>query len=159
MSGDDELDPDFADDDDAIETSPPHSTASADEPPRLRYASVYEFVGEHLTDLYRRDVSGDRMRWCPWWWAHAEAVSRLEAMWRAWEHLRLDGSTGMSVWWRDHADPAMHALLDPQGPFDGCSAADGHRPRLDRLPSEPLPDMLADWLMSDPACRTAHPPT
>ncbi|MGV0111135.1 DUF4913 domain-containing protein [Arthrobacter sp. CP30] len=32
------------------------------------------------------------------------AVSRLNALWRAWETLRLDPGTGMSDWWRIHAD-------------------------------------------------------
>jgi len=46
-------------------------------------------------------------------------LQRLEALWRAWEHLRQDPALGMSVWWRDHADPHMAALLDPDGPFAG----------------------------------------
>lgn len=28
----------------------------------------------------------------------------MEALWRAWEHLRLDGATGISVWFKDHAE-------------------------------------------------------
>lgn len=35
----------------------------------------------------------------------------MEALWRAWEHLRLDGATGISVWWKDHADHHMSVLL------------------------------------------------
>jgi hypothetical protein len=41
----------------------------------------------------------------------------VEALWRAWEHLRLDGATGISVWWSDHADHHMNMLLNPDGPF------------------------------------------
>jgi hypothetical protein len=33
--------------------------------------------------------------------------------------LRLDGSTGMSVWWRDHADHHMGVLLSADGLFKG----------------------------------------
>lgn len=56
----------------------------------------------------------------------AEAVSRIEALWTAWEHLRLDGATGISVWWGDHADHHMRVFLDPQGPFYNCDKV-GHR--------------------------------
>lgn len=27
----------------------------------------------------------------------------------------------MSVWWRDHADHHMTQILDPDGPFKGCT--------------------------------------
>ncbi len=51
------------------------------------------------------------------WWMHPEAVARLDALWRAWEHLGNDPATGMSVWWRDHADHHMGVLMSPDGPF------------------------------------------
>jgi hypothetical protein len=67
--------------------------------------------------------------WCPEWWRHAEAISRLEALWRVCEHLRLDPATGMSVWFRDHADHHMAVLLDSEGPFKRCSVDKGHSER------------------------------
>jgi hypothetical protein len=42
------------------------------------------------------------------------------------EHLRLDGATGMSMWWPDHADHHMRILMDPQGPFHNCGKS-AHR--------------------------------
>ncbi|WP_239648115.1 DUF4913 domain-containing protein [Nocardiopsis ganjiahuensis] len=68
--------------------------------------------------IHRRKVGprGSR-RWAAEWWCSAEAISRLESLWRSWEHLRLDPATGMSVWWRDHADHHMQILFDPEGPF------------------------------------------
>lgn len=77
--------------------------------------------------------------WCPQWWKHAEAISRLEALWRAWEFLRLDGTTGMGVWWRDNTDHHMSVLLSTDGPFKGCTPDDGHRPKLAPLPCEQPP--------------------
>lgn len=59
---------------------------------------------------------------------------RLEALWRSWEHLRKDPATGMSVWWRDHADHHTAAPLDPDGVFAG---ADGDENTCKR--GEPLP--------------------
>ncbi|GAB2705851.1 hypothetical protein BKA24_000524 [Microbacterium marinum] len=105
-----------------------------DEPtPELVYGSVDEFVREYLRHMYTRPVGpgNARYRWAADWWRYPEAVARLEGLWRSWEHLRLDPATGASVWWRDHADPHMHLLLSPDGPFakskDACE------------PGEPLP--------------------
>jgi len=108
------------------------------EPPQLVYGSVAQFVREKIAPTYRREVTeGYSRHWCPEWWRHGEAISRLEALWRAWEHLRLDPSTGMSVWWRDHADHHMEKLFDPEGPFKACSVRDGHHRSDNGVP--PLP--------------------
>jgi len=108
--------------------------------PELFYANVAEFVGEKLAPTYRRHVNpGGGITWCPQWWKHAEAIGRLEALWRAWEFLRLEGATGMSVWWRDHADHHMSVLLSADGPFKGCSPDDGHKSKLPPLPCEEPP--------------------
>ncbi|NTW41328.1 MAG: DUF4913 domain-containing protein [Cellulomonadaceae bacterium] len=85
--------------------------------PQLYFGSVDEFVREYLRNVYRRRIDGRHRVWAGEWWRYDEAVIRLEALWRAWEHLRLDPATGMSVWWRDHADHHMTVLMDPDGPF------------------------------------------
>ncbi|WP_308221545.1 DUF4913 domain-containing protein [Microbacterium kunmingense] len=89
----------------------------ADEEPTLYYGSLDEFVREYLVKNYRRRVDGERAVWAADWWNYPEATIRLDALWRAWEHLRLDPATGASVWLRDHADHHMSVLLDPHGPF------------------------------------------
>jgi hypothetical protein len=89
-------------------------------PPELVYGSAEEFLHEQLLPTYVRDVDGRAAKWCLEWYFHPEALSRVEALWRAWEHLRLDGATGISVWWKDHADHHMSMLLDPRGPFYKC---------------------------------------
>jgi len=89
--------------------------------PKLYFASVEIFVGKYLLDMYRRPVSSTGTTWCPEWWLHPEARLRLETMWRAWEHLRLEAATGMSVWLREHADYHMAVLLSSDGPFKGCT--------------------------------------
>lgn len=110
--------------------------AETTEEPRLFYASVDEFVGEFLIHAYRRRINGRDRVWATEWWRHEEAIMRLEALWRAWEHLRLEPALGMSVWWRDHADPHMTALMSPDGPFGGEGASD---PRNINRAGEPLP--------------------
>ncbi|MEJ7894180.1 MAG: DUF4913 domain-containing protein [Solirubrobacteraceae bacterium] len=115
--------------------------AGVDDPPELYYPDVVAFVREQLVPMYRRPLGGQGVTWCPQWWRHAEAIARLEALWRAWEHLRLDPATGMSVWFRDHADHHMPVLLSADGPFKGCKP-DKHGERLDPLPLDPPPDGL-----------------
>ena len=108
------------------------------DPPGLYYLTLDEWVHEWLFPVYRRSVRGHDRVWCPQWWKHAEAVARLEALWRAWEHLRQDPATGLSVWFRDHADHHMTVLLDADGPFKGCDGNHGEHP-LEELPHEPPP--------------------
>ncbi|MFE1103258.1 DUF4913 domain-containing protein [Nocardiopsis alba] len=108
--------------------------------PELYYGSVDEFVREVILPMYRRKVgSRGSRRWSAQWWRDAEAIARLEALWRAWENLRLDGATGMSTWWRDHADYHMNILFDPEGPFG--RSEDENKPGAP-LPYDPPPPGL-----------------
>lgn len=106
---------------DETATAPVDDPTGADEP-TLYYGSVDEFLREYLRTAYRRAINGRNRVWAARWWEYPEAVIRLEALWRAWEHLRRDPTTGMSVWWRDHADHHMPVLMDPDGPFAGAKA-------------------------------------
>ena len=109
------------------------------DPPGLYYLTLAEWVAEWLVPVYRRSILGHDRVWCPQWWRHAEAVARLESLWRAWEHLRQDPAIGLSVWFRDHADHHMAVLLDADGPFKGCDGRHSEHP-LDELPHDPPPD-------------------
>lgn len=112
-------------------------------PPQLYYPTLDVFVRELLAPTYRRSIDGRNRSWCKQWWRHAEAIARLEALWRAWEHLRLDPATGVSVWFRDHADHHMTVLLDSDvGPFKYCNSDNGHSPRLEPLPVDAPPEGL-----------------
>ncbi|MFJ8628538.1 DUF4913 domain-containing protein [Kitasatospora sp. NPDC093550] len=115
-------------------------------PPEPVFGTVEEFVVDYLAPMVARRLNGVTLTWCPDWWLHAEAISRLNAMWRAWENLRLDPALGMSTWWIHHADPQLHVLMDPDnGPFSACSPIEGHSEH----PPQPLPTNPADprmWL-------------
>jgi len=126
-------------DDAAREALHASSDAGVDEPAQLYYTDLLTFVREYLSPMYRRSLSGQGATWCPEWWKHAEGITRLEALWRAWEYLRLDAHTGMSVWLRDHADHHMAVLLSTDGPFKGCKP-DAHGERLKPLPLIAPPD-------------------
>ena len=79
------------DDYDGIQAQPrePEPTEPPAEEPTLYYGSVDEFVREYLRHVYRRAINGRSRVWAARWWEYDEAVIRLEALWRAWEHLRL----------------------------------------------------------------------
>lgn len=111
----------------AAAAEPASFTADEPELQPLAYPNLLAWVEGLLSPMYRRQVDGRATTWCPEWWNHAEAITRLEAIWRAWEHLRLDPATGISVWFTMHADPNMAVLLDPAGPFAGCTPVRGHR--------------------------------
>jgi hypothetical protein len=101
----------------------------------LHFPHLGAFVADWLVEAYARKL-GHAYVWCPEWYQHLEAMSRLDALWRAWEALRHDGDLGMSVWWRDHADHHMRQLLDPDGPFSGCRREHTEYP----VPALPLID-------------------
>lgn len=118
--------------------------ASADPTPTTYYSSLIEWYEDFFKHVYRRNFSASHLTWCDQWWRHPEAVSRLDALWRAWEHLRLEPGLGMSVWWRDHVDPHMAALTSPDGCLKGCQPTAEpepgvHNPRVTLLPSAPPP--------------------
>jgi hypothetical protein len=121
---------------DAVKAAAAEITPAA---PELFYPTLEAFIEDYLVLVYRRALSGPSVTWCPEWWRHAEAIIRLDALWRAWETLRLEPGTGMSVWLRDHADHHMPILLDADGPFKGCEpGAHSARP-LAPLPFTPPP--------------------
>ncbi|MEU5408355.1 DUF4913 domain-containing protein [Nocardia asteroides] len=97
---------------------------------RPTYTDVSEWVADYFVRLVGDAVGyrpGEQVYWCREWWRHPGAVVRLDALWRAWEDLRLSGGAGISVWFLDHADPHVHVLLSASGPFGLCSIEGGHR--------------------------------
>jgi hypothetical protein len=128
-------------------------TSSDDEPEpeaELVFGSTAQWVEEFLVPMYRREITtnGSHDTWCPEWWRHAEAIIRFEALWRAWEHLRLDGKTGMSVFMKDHLDHHLPILLNGKGPFDGCTIERGHAKAPDGIKAfptiSPPPELFPD---------------
>ncbi|WP_338481326.1 DUF4913 domain-containing protein [Rhodococcus sp. DN22] len=57
-------------------------------------------------------------------------------------HAHLDAKTGMSVWWRDHADHHMEKLFAGASPFKACSVHRGHKTSVQPLPTDKAPDAL-----------------
>jgi hypothetical protein len=105
-------------------------------PPQPVYRSAEEWVTSHFLPMFRRPLGGE-FRWCAQWWRHAEAITRLTALWHSWEALRLQPGTGMATWLRDHLDHQLPVLLGRAGPFAMCSEDEHIEPRQARSRQPP----------------------
>lgn len=95
--------------------------AEADaEVPKPAYRSLETWVDEYFTVVFARPVGGE-IRWCSQWGEHPEALTRLEALWRAWETLRLDPNLGIATWLTNYLDPQLVALTSRAGTFAQCT--------------------------------------
>ncbi len=81
-----------------------------------RHAQQLDDLEQAVADL--RTASAAAGTWCASWWDHHVALVRLEAVWRAWEALRLEAATGIARWLRDVADP--DGRLRDRGPLRTC---------------------------------------
>ena len=129
----------------------PAPAADTDEPPEPVYPSVEHWVTWHFLPMYRRPLGGE-FRWCPQWWRHAEAITRLTALWQSWEAMRLQPGTGTASWLRDHLDHQLPILLGRSGPFAQCSQDEHVEPRI-AAADQPPPGW---WETGDDA-RIMHP--
>src|SRR6266487_3193209 len=87
--------------------------------------------------LIRLRPLGGEYRWCLQWWQHAEAITRLTALWHSWEALRLEPGIGMATGLRDHLDHHLTVLLGRGGPFAQCSEDEHIEPREARAQNAP----------------------
>lgn len=85
--------------------------------PKLEYPNVGAWVDDWLLPRFRRELGGSKRRWDPQWWRYEESGGALEALWQAWEHLRLQPGTGIAVFYRDYFYPLMDQITAPDGPF------------------------------------------
>jgi hypothetical protein len=89
----------------ALDGAPPPASAEAadgsafdadtKEAPEPVYTAVEDWVTGYFLPMFRRTLGGE-FRWCAQWWRHSEAISRLGALWHAWEVLRLPPGTGIT---------------------------------------------------------------
>jgi Domain of unknown function (DUF4913) len=103
------------------------------------YAALEDWLTGYFLPMFRRTLGGE-YRWCHQWWQHGEAISRLTALWHAWEVLRLQPGTGIATWYRDHLDHQLPILMGARGPFYQCSETTHREPH--QADTTPAPD---DW--------------
>jgi len=142
--------------DEQVTPDPAPAASNAALEPRLFFGSVDEFVRERLRYTYARRVGPQGPnRWSAKWWKSPEAISRLDALWRSWEALRLQPTFGMSVWWRDHADHHMRMLMSPKE-FSQTPATP--TPKANRFPTLPHQPACSSTCASRPADLMSHRP-
>ncbi len=125
----------------------PQPAPDQDEAPDPVYGSVQDWVDRHFLLMYRRPLGGE-YRWCAQWWRHAEAITRLTALWQSWEAMRLQPGTGMISWLRDCLDHQIPVLLGRGGPFAACSEDEHIDPRAAQ--ADPPPSGWWDTGSDDP---------
>lgn len=113
----------------------PRASQGPQTAPEPDYPDLETWVAEWFAPIFGRRLGATH--WCTVWWQHDEAVFRLEALWRSWETLRLDGGMGMAIWIRDHLDNGRRELQGPEGPFQACDGTDHNPPPA--LPVTPTP--------------------
>lgn len=84
------------------------------------FASLDAFIEGYVLPNWRHRPS--QGKWCAVWWQHSEAIARLEAVWEAFEVMRLEPAPALSTWWRDHLEVHMRSLTVEDGTFGGCTA-------------------------------------
>jgi len=96
-------------------------------PTPFDFVSLYTWVHIHVATITERKVSkgssesGTAVRWCTRWYEHDDAVTRLEALRRAWEEHVVQPGAAMSSWYLHHFDPHIGVLTSAGGPFWQCS--------------------------------------
>lgn len=124
---------DAADSSAADDALPPVEEAGQELRP-LCYESVDSWVEGWLQPFWRRRQG----RWCRQWWAHAEALSRLSALWQTWELTRWESGRDMAIFYRDYVDRTMYELTAQNGTFEKCDWR--------KHQHEPLPGFESDLM-------------
>jgi len=112
----------LAEGDDGFNPDDPED-AQPDKPWHVQLAA---WVQEHFAtvEFY---TDAQKIRWCPTWWEHPEAVERLKALWLAYRMIEVsDDLAAVSEWWLNHWDAHRVILFHDKGPFRNCDAERGH---------------------------------
>lgn len=84
------------------------------------YPDLRSWVDGWLIPNTERDI-GTRQRWCTQWPHHPEAVWRLTALWQDYERTWAKPDSGVTMFARNSLAHHLGELLNPTGPFSGCS--------------------------------------
>lgn len=108
----------------------------AEQPHPPLYPSLEVWVSGYFAPMFLHRVPGNpRVRWCPRWWDHAEAIARLTVLWNGWEAARWEPAAKPG-WWLD-LDHHLPILLGLDGPFRNCRHTEGTRPGKHEPPTAP----------------------
>lgn len=92
------------------------------------YPDLRSWVDGWLVTHIERDIA-TKMRWCPWWHEHPEAVWRLTALWQDFDRAWTDPRSGVTGYSRNSLAHHLDQLLSAAGPFSACSPQRHEPPR------------------------------
>ncbi len=108
------------------------------------YPNVQTWVEHYFTRMFLHRVPDNpRVRWCPQWWQHAEAIARLTILWNTWEAARWQPSA-KPAWWLD-CDHHLPLLLGLDGPLRNCRTNQGDRDGRHQPEEAPVLDIAPPW--------------
>ena len=92
--------------------------------PRRRYANVYDFFDDYLSNAYEVSDYSQLKNWKKNWWEYPSVVFRITAMWKAYEYLVLsDPARADELFLRTIGDHHMRLLLSDESPMAGNGAS------------------------------------
>lgn len=126
--------------DDVLGAAPEEAEEEGPKPWKFALPNLTAFLNI-LFDIYPQRVGDQTVLWCPEWWEHPDAVFRLTQTWHAWE-VASRQTGALAGWQRDVADYHLPIILNPQGPFFGCTwdhheRDEPQRERMTLLPPPP----------------------
>lgn len=116
--------------------------------PQPLYTTLQTWVDSWFRPMFARHL-GPQLRWCDRWWAHEEAVMRLDNLWFTWEFSRTKPGVGLTEWLQI-VDQQLQLLMGAQGPFSACERGEHNAPAI--LPGVEPP---SGWWEMDPLQRDA----
>ena len=122
--------------------------------PEPEFTELEDWLAEYFLPMFRRTLGGE-YRWCRQWWRHGEAISRLTALWHAWEVLRIQPGTGIAHLVPRAPRPPAPVLLGARGPFYQCSEEAHREPH--EAAADPAPAGWWDRLPDPAATPRAMP--
>lgn len=114
--------------DQAIDHARDHAKKSitVDNPREPHFKSLPEFVDRFIRPMYATTLNQqDKANWSRRWYDHREAVARLDALWRCYEHKRRkDPNNFLEEFLRVNCDYHMKYLMSDDGVFAQCRKDD-----------------------------------
>jgi hypothetical protein len=106
--------------------------------------TLVPWVQNNITTLICRKVptTDGAPKWCQYWWDHAEAIARLEALRRAWVALSGVEGTGLITYF-DYVDRTLAVLTSETGPFARCNPRQ-HTPERALGDAPPPPEIYGN---------------
>lgn len=110
------------------------------------FENAADFAERYIRYNWDRNLRDDTSRqWCPKWWCHPEAYTRITFLWAWYEFAFTSDSYSEMAQWLQFFDYEMDALTQPGGCFRHCVGghSDAVAYQAEEFPLTPAIDALA----------------